>query len=154
MTNKSIDLLYRTAYKIVYPIALTIRKTSLYRHDGVTIAVWYDDSLLMVKHSYRPNLTLPGGGVKRGEDPAVCIVRELYEEVNLKLDMSLLNLLEIRQRVQGRGQESLYEAHIDSRPPLKIDNQEIIFAGFVRRRDILTDVRDPLIRDYLMRVKN
>ena len=43
--------------------------------------------ILLVRHSYgSPRWGLPGGGVKRGEDPAATIVRELAEETGCRIE--------------------------------------------------------------------
>lgn len=39
--------------------------------------------VVLVKLSYAPHWQLPGGGLKKGEDPAEAIIRELREEIGL-----------------------------------------------------------------------
>ena len=44
-------------------------------------------SVLLVRHSYgRGGWALPGGGVRRGEDPAETVMRELAEETGVRLE--------------------------------------------------------------------
>lgn len=55
---------------------------------GVSVFVTDPDRrLLMVRHSYGPGAwTLPGGGLKRGEDPLDAARREIAEETGCALD--------------------------------------------------------------------
>lgn len=46
--------------------------------------------VLLVRHSYRPGWSLPGGAVDRGEPPAAAVLRELAEEVGLAGGMAEL----------------------------------------------------------------
>jgi ADP-ribose pyrophosphatase YjhB (NUDIX family) len=52
--------------------------------------------VLLVEHVFRPNGNwgLPGGWIKRGEDPAHAVKRELQEELKLKIEVKQLLLCE------------------------------------------------------------
>ncbi len=51
---------------------------------GVTALVTDENGRVgLVRHSYKPGWSLPGGGVERGEPPAIAILRELKEEIGL-----------------------------------------------------------------------
>ena len=56
------------------------------RHSGVGIAVWCGDTVLAVRHLYKPGLRLPGGGIAWRENHHQAAVRELREEVGVILD--------------------------------------------------------------------
>ena len=49
-------------------------------HDG-------DGSVLLVRHSYRPDWGLPGGLLNRRESPAIAVVREVREEVDIDIEV-------------------------------------------------------------------
>jgi NADH pyrophosphatase NudC (nudix superfamily) len=55
---------------------------------GVKCIVRADDDLLFVRHAYgnRAAWELPGGGIKRGEEPRAAVAREAQEELGLALD--------------------------------------------------------------------
>lgn len=61
------------------------------RYSVGVAAVIIDDSgrILLVEHSYHPRFPwgLPGGWIGDDEDPAVAIVRELREELQLEVDV-------------------------------------------------------------------
>ena len=56
------------------------------RTYGVKCVVEHDGKWLMIRNTYGHRYwTLPGGGVKRGESPAVAVRREVAEEVGITL---------------------------------------------------------------------
>jgi ADP-ribose pyrophosphatase YjhB (NUDIX family) len=46
-----------------------------------------DGSVLLVRQVYRDRWGIPGGLLKRGEDPADAVVREVHEEVGLAIEL-------------------------------------------------------------------
>lgn len=98
---------------------------------GAAVAVWYDGQILVVRHSYQPGSSLPGGEVKKDEEPAAAASRELREEVGIQVEPESLIFVH-----EGRSGEILFELHPCVRPDLKIDNFEIIEARFFDPVDI------------------
>jgi 8-oxo-dGTP diphosphatase len=49
-----------------------------------------DGRLLLVEQRHSPGWALPGGLLRRGESPAEAVVREIREEVGLRLDLATL----------------------------------------------------------------
>jgi 8-oxo-dGTP pyrophosphatase MutT (NUDIX family) len=86
----------------VFFVIFPIRKRS-------TLLIMVGDELLVVKHKiYFGSWNLPGGGVKIGEDPLVSAVREVYEELHIKINED-----EIREL--STGYETVREFGITSR---------------------------------------
>lgn len=46
-----------------------------------------DGQVLMVRQVYRQRWGIPGGLIKRGEDPADCARREVFEEVGMPIEL-------------------------------------------------------------------
>jgi 8-oxo-dGTP pyrophosphatase MutT (NUDIX family) len=124
-----LDWSYRLAYRLAYPVIR--RWWRLYGHDGVEIAVWLEDCVLAVRHSYKRGLHLPGGGIAKGEDHRITAVRELQEEVGIAIDPSQLRLVFTAKSLHGVLH--FYEAQLEAMPALKIDRREIVEAVFCRR---------------------
>ena len=52
------------------------------RHSAFVVAFDEAGRVLLVRHSYGPPVwTVPGGGIRRGEEPAAAAARELREEL-------------------------------------------------------------------------
>lgn len=121
-----IDMCYRHAYRIAYPIATIWWR--IIGHNGVSVIVWFDGRILAVHHSYRRGLELPTGGVEAGESYRSAAARELAEETGVVLDEN--DLTYIMTTPSRYGERQVYEAHLKVEPLLKIDMREIVHAGF------------------------
>ena len=112
-TQEQADRVYRLAYRLGYPIAK--RWWRLHgRHRGVSIAVWLGDTVLAVRHSYKPGLRLPGGGVAWREDHHRAAARELREEVGVSADPEQLKL--VASVPTRHGLVYLYEVRVEPCP--------------------------------------
>jgi 8-oxo-dGTP diphosphatase len=116
------DACFRTAFRIGFPLVNRWTRKS----PSVMMAIWVGDTVLIVRHSYRKGLSLPGGGIKKSEtDFRVAAARELMEEVGLDIDPTKLIW-----QLSGTYFH-LYEAELETVPILRIDRREIIFAQFL-----------------------
>ena len=68
-------------------IVLTGVRSPAYRLGSSCVIVRDDGSWLLVRHSYRPGWSLPGGGMARREDPAATAVREMREELGVEVEL-------------------------------------------------------------------
>lgn len=61
------------------------------------VAVCYDNKIVVVKDWLGDGVwKLPGGGLHKGEDPAVGATRELYEETGLDIQSDQLEPIEVK----------------------------------------------------------
>src|SRR5688572_29463909 len=83
--------LHRLAYRSAYRLLRAwwwLRRPSV---SGAAVACWYDGRLLVVRPSYRNQLHLPCGGMRRGEDARMAARRELREEVAIDVPPEVLS---------------------------------------------------------------
>ncbi|MEP5938095.1 MAG: NUDIX domain-containing protein [Erythrobacter sp.] len=125
-------------HRALLPVAHRVRHWwRLVRRDHlqgcVVVVEDFNQSVLLLRHSYGPKLwSLPGGGVKPGEDPQMAALRELGEELgeDLVLAADRLSLLGVLQdEISG----SPHTAHVfylrtDAHP--KPDLREVLEAQF------------------------
>ena len=143
ITRDLINGCCRIAYRLAYPLAKHWwRWRGL---DGCAIAVWRNTQVLTVQHSYKPGLRLPGGGVKRGEDPRLAAVRELWEETGVTVPLEAVTL--VLRNTNRYGQRTVFEAELGYDPKLRVNQREIVAARFTRPDEVME--YNALIRRYL-----
>lgn len=65
--------------------------------------------VVLVRHSYAEGWRLPGGGIKKGEQPDEAILRELREEIGLTAWSGMRHICDFRHRPDFRnGHGSLF----------------------------------------------
>lgn len=137
--TRVVNTCYHLAYKVIYRCGtLALRLTGL-RLNGVFLYVWHGNRLLIVKNSYKPKHSLPGGLLKRHEDPCLGAVREAGEEVGLNLKPDQLTLFDQVEDEHG-GVAYLVRVELPEEPAIRIDEREIVWADFVPV-DSLSDYR-------------
>jgi 8-oxo-dGTP diphosphatase len=147
-----LDAGWRLAYRIAF---LLLRVWWALRRPvwhGVVIAVWCGGRVLILRQSYRPGATFPGGGLRAGEDAATAARRELREEVGLDLPAGRLRLArEVTVRFESCADHvQVFELALDAEPRLRPDNREVVAAEFLAPAAALRDPdMPPYVRTYL-----
>jgi 8-oxo-dGTP pyrophosphatase MutT (NUDIX family) len=79
--------LRRAGYRVAHAGMRLYWRIARPQTRGVKCVVRHGDAVLFVRHSYgdRRQWELPGGGIKRGEDPRDTAAREANEELGLDL---------------------------------------------------------------------
>lgn len=146
------DAGWRLAYRIAFRVLRLWWALRRPVRHGVVIAVWCGGRVLILRQSYRPGATFPGGGLQDGEDPEEAARRELREEVGLDIPTGRLRLArEIRLPFEACDDRvRVYELVLDAEPALRLDNREVVAAGFLAAAEALGDqAMPPHIRAYL-----
>jgi len=115
--------------------------------------VWHHGRVLLVKNSYRPQLTLPGGYIRPREDRRTAAARELREEVGIHAQPKRLvhayhgtHLFEHRQDTLD-----IYELEMDEAPNVQVDDREVVRAEFHTPEEALGMEIVPHLEEYLAR---
>ena len=153
--------LHRLVLRTVYPLALATWRVTRPRVQGAYVQITRapgtpDEAWLLVTNTYKPGLTLPGGGIARGESPIAAARRETAEEVGLDLDVARFeprDAFEI-DYLHRRDHVHFFEVLLgpDEPTPFEADGREVGWAGFVRRDAFEPGELVPPVRRYLERL--
>jgi len=134
-------------YNFVLRIAIYVRNETWKLLDAITLGVRViavkDNKVLLVRHTYKMNWHLPGGGVKRKETFVEAAIRELYEEARAKVKQ--LNLVDVYTNfAEGRNDHMiLFSGNIVSLESVK--TREVAEIGFFDSNHLPHDT-DPQCR--------
>ncbi len=100
--------------KNIWGLGIKIRKFLLYKilrknTYGVRVIIRHSNEILLIRHHYDDFWTLPGGGIKKKENPQDAAIRESFEEVGIKIESkNLLKLLGKYNNFFGRKKDTVY----------------------------------------------
>jgi len=118
--------------------------------SGVLVAFWRGDQVLLVRTSYRPLYSLPGGFVERHETAAAAATREILKEVGFSIRSDTLTTV-WRGTLQFESRTdtvTIFECSAEVSVP-RIDSREIVWAGWVGADDARELALLPHVREYL-----
>lgn len=122
--------LHRLLLPLAYRLRQWHRRTFRPNLQGCSIiATDLEGRLLLVRQSYGPQgWCLPGGGMRRSEDPAAAARRELREETGCEA-RSLALITTIEEELAGAPHRThLFAAKVDEAP--RPDGREVLEARF------------------------
>lgn len=148
-----INALIRAVYRVAHwglRLLWFIRRPET---TGALVAVWYQGRVLLVKNSYRAQLTLPGGYIRPREERRVAAARELREEVGITVQPKRLvhayhgtHLFEHRKDTLD-----IYELDVEDEPKVLVDRREVVRAEFHTPDEALNMQIVPHLEEYLAR---
>jgi len=146
-----IDALYRTAYRIAYPVWRFYLQQFQTRTQGAQVAVWNNDQVLLIRNSYRETYAFPGGFIRKDENTAAAASRELREETGISVSTGQLRFSFAWSYTCGKleGHDDIYECQLENEPGICIDNREVIEARFVTPNTALALPLERHVRHYL-----
>lgn len=145
-----LDRGYRLLYIVLYRLAGVYWLLTRAEARGVFVAVWCEGRILMLKNSYKPQYSLPGGLMNRGEEPLQTAVREAREEVGMELDPASLHLArELIRNGWHREHCRLFEVRVAAAPEPCLDEREVIWAGWKTPEEALALPLNHFLRAYL-----
>lgn len=98
-----------------------------------------NERALIVKASYKPYWTFPGGIIDPGETPKQAAVREISEEVGITVDETLLEFVAV---VNRKGSSDTYQFLFKAKLPkdaaekITLQANEIVDAVFVSKEEV------------------
>jgi len=144
-----VDRAFQLGYKLAYRLMRTAWRLTNPLTHGALVLIWSRGEVLLVRNSYVPYYSAPGGFVKPGEDAREAARRELIEEVGLDVQPDALSLaLELTHPWEyKRDHVKIFELSLDERPVVNVDHREVVEAVWVSPEDALQrNVFPPLQR--------
>lgn len=119
---------------------------------GALVAIWHQGRLLLVKASYRHGLGLPGGGLERRETARQAAVRELAEELGLKVSLDeLLDPWQITETsARGKNSVTIYTLRATQEPAIGLDGLELVACHWLTTQEALGRPLVSHVREYLI----
>jgi 8-oxo-dGTP diphosphatase len=148
-----VDRGFQLAYVCAYRAMRTYWKVRRPTTHGTLVALWNAGEVLLVRNSYVPYYSLPGGYLRRGETARDAVVRELTEEVGIAADPAKLELvLERTHDWEGKHDHvQIFALDLPSRPKVEVDHREVVEASWWSPERALALKLFPPLRDVIER---
>lgn len=125
-----VDLSYRMAYQAAYRLMRVYWAVRRPDTHGALVALWSGDQILLIKNSYVPYHSLPGGYVRSSETGRDAAIRELREEVGIDAVANQLELVfdETNPWEGKRDHVEIFALEVHERTRPQVDQREVVDA--------------------------
>ncbi len=147
LVDRGFQLAYVCAYRAMRTYWRVRRPTT----HGTLIALWNEGEILLVRNSYVPYYSAPGGYIRSGEEARDAVVRELREEVGIAAEPSAISLvLDRTHDWEGkRDHVQIFAVDLPSRPEVAVDHREVVEAAWWRPEAALKLELFPPLREVI-----
>ena len=156
MIAQWVHQMWRLGLRVAYQLLRIYWRLFQPREASVHVAVWWDEQILLIRHSYKPRLAVPGGRTKRGEALEDAAVRELREEVGIVVhpqDLTFARLV-VSHEEKKEDQAHFFVVELPDEPHVTVDQREVIASVFLTREAAVNqDLTDP-VRQFLSQIPN
>jgi 8-oxo-dGTP diphosphatase len=134
-----IDRTFQLGYKVAYRLLRTYWQVRRPTTNGALVAIWSRGEVLLVRNSYVPYYSAPGGYVRPAESGRDAALRELLEEVGVSVGADQLELaLDVTHEWEGKlDHVQIFNLQVDQRPAVRIDHREVIEATWFSPAQVL-----------------
>lgn len=148
-----VDACFRIAYRVAYQLMRIYWRVTHAKTHGALVAMWHDDQVLLARNSYVNYYCLPGGYLKPGETAIDAALRELSEELGLKIYANELTLghEETHEWAGKTDHVVIFDLDVQLRPPIRVDNREVVSANFYTAEAALELELFPPLRRHLQK---
>lgn len=128
-----LDRAFQLAYVCAYRLMRTYWRVRRPTTHGALVTLWHEGQVLLVRNSYVPYYSLPGGYIGAGESGRAAAIRELAEEVGLTAAPEQLELvLDVTHEWEGKHDHvQIFSLELQYRPAVKVDHREVIAAAWM-----------------------
>jgi 8-oxo-dGTP diphosphatase len=150
---RALDAIWHRAYRAAFRLQRIYWWLFRPTISGSYVAVWFGDRILVIENSYRTRLSLPAGGLHRGETPIEGALRELREEVGIRASTESLHFVDVIVSHVGHAEDHahFYELVCDEAPAIQVDQREVVWADFMLPAEALEVGVVDVVRQYLSR---